>query len=397
MQEESIFISTRYTKIKAKIQKHERKWRQSLSFDSSLLRKLDKKMNPDIVILPAEKKYVIKNSKNARVYISGENEIKKKHRKRDYSPPEKQKEIGDSFIAKQMLKDEQEILSVEVEGNVKIALISDSTPENGSNSVKEDSGETAVVSKILIDVKDGSKVEVADIRLKNKGWLVFSPQFHIGKNSELNYMFIDASDQSFSTYEEKEFLLEEKAKLIGGNIWHGEGIGVFHINSELSGEGAEVRDNHICVGRNKKHLEVDYFLDHLERKTKGYLITRGVLFDSAWIVFLEDAKIRERAFDSDSYVEGKAILFSDKVKSYLIPSMEIDTSEVQAKHSASMGRIGEKELFYVMSRGLSEEEAKNLIVEGFLGEVVDLFPKVSWLEWEDIIPKLLHPSQATLL
>ncbi len=394
MPEEENFISTRYTKIKAKIKKHETKWEQgTLTSDTSLLRKLEERMKPDVVILPVGKKFIIKNEKDVKAHIIRDEEIKRKYKEIRYPPPEKQKEIGSSFIAKELIKGEQEILFVEVKGNVKIALISDNTQKNGGDNNEG----KVVVSKILIDVKEDSKVEVADIRLKNKGWLVSSLRFRIGRNSKLNYMFIDMSEQSFSTYEEKEFLLEGKAKLIGGNIWHGEGVGVFRINSELSGEGAEVRDNHICVGRDKKHLEVDYFLDHLERKTKGYLITRGVLFDSAWVVFLEDAKIRERAFESDSYVEGKAILFSDKVKSYLIPSMEIDTNEVQAKHSASMGKIGEKELFYVMSRGISEEDAKKLIVEGFLGEVVNLFPEVSWLELEDIIPKLLLPSQATLL
>ena len=396
MPEEANFISTRYTKIKAKIKKHETKWEQSsFTSEASLIRKLEERMKPDVVILPVGKKFIIKNEKNVKAYIIGDEEINRKYKQIRYPPPEKQKEIGSSFIAKELIKSERETLFVEVKGNVKIALISDHPQKNGGYTEAE--GEKTVVSKILIDMKENSKVEVADIRLKNKGWLVSSLRFWIGRNSELNYMFIDMSEQSFSTYEEKEFLLDGKAKLTGGNIWHGEGVGVFHINSELSGEGAEVRDNHICVGRDKKHLEVDYFLDHLERKTKGYLITRGVLFDSAWVVFLEDAKIRERAFESASYVEGKAILFSDKVKSYLIPSMEIDTNEVQAKHSASMGKIGEKELFYVMSRGISEEDAKKLIVEGFLGEVVNLFPKVSWLEVEDIIPKLLHPSQATLL
>ena len=77
-------------------------------------------------------------------------------------------------------------------------------------------------------------------------------------------------------------------------------------------------------------------------------------------------RIGKEAKNSNAYLAGHAILLSEDAKSDAIPGLEILTNDVKATHSASVSQIDDEQIFYIMSRGLSESEAKKFIVLGFL-------------------------------
>jgi Fe-S cluster assembly scaffold protein SufB len=88
--------------------------------------------------------------------------------------------------------------------------------------------------------------------------------------------------------------------------------------------------------------------------------------DTSQSLFKGMIKINKNAKSTESYLAGHAILLDKGAKSDAIPGLEIESNEVKATHSASVSQIDEKQIFYLMSRGLSEESAKREIVGGFL-------------------------------
>jgi Fe-S cluster assembly scaffold protein SufB len=129
-------------------------------------------------------------------------------------------------------------------------------------------------------------------------------------------------------------------------------------------------------------------MEHKGEKTKGEVMVRILAKDKSQVIFLQNAKIDSQAKWSDSFIEGKAINFSDDARVFLTPSMYIDTNIVSAKHSASVAKVGKNEIFYLTSRGIEPDLAEKIIIEGFFYEVATKMQNIA--DIENLIPKLLY-------
>jgi Fe-S cluster assembly scaffold protein SufB len=103
--------------------------------------------------------------------------------------------------------------------------------------------------------------------------------------------------------------------------------------------------------------------------------------------------IRPEANHSDARLEGRSILLSKDAKSTLIPSLEIAARDVKASHAAATGPIDPEQVFYLTSRGLSADEARALILHGFLQDVLGKLPndpatEALTMKWETFLTKL---------
>ena len=100
-------------------------------------------------------------------------------------------------------------------------------------------------------------------------------------------------------------------------------------------------------------------------------MVKGVLNDSSESVFRGLIKILEKAQNTNSYLSNHSLILSDNAVSNTIPALEIDANEVKASHGATLGRPDDLEIFYLMSRGLSKDKAKKMIVEGYFSPILD--------------------------
>ena len=121
---------------------------------------------------------------------------------------------------------------------------------------------------------------------------------------------------------------------------------------------------------------------HNSPHTYSNMITKGVLFDESKAVYRGLIKINKNANNSNGYQKEDSLLLGNKTESDSIPKLEIDNNEVRCTHSSSVSQIDEDKMFYVMSRGLNEKEARITIVKGFLQEVID---KVNFGELDKLI------------
>ncbi|GBD03132.1 FeS cluster assembly protein SufB [bacterium HR19] len=248
------------------------------------------------------------------------------------------------------------------------------------------------VSSISITVESGISVNLFEIWKTPPQSSSFNiTKIYLKPSSSLKLLFLENTEESSLVVQKKKFFISESSDMYGGNIWRG--LGKTFVSEEvyLDGDESSLRDFHLCLGEGKKKLEVNYKVFHRGKRTKSFVSSKIILKDSSEIAFLEDAEIENSALDSDSYVEGKSLILSEKAKNFLIPSMNIGVNIVKAKHSASCSRVGEKELFYLMSRGLDRETAEKLIIYGFISEILNEFPL------KRFIPKLPDFPQDLLL
>jgi Fe-S cluster assembly protein SufD len=99
------------------------------------------------------------------------------------------------------------------------------------------------------------------------------------------------------------------------------------------------------------------------------VIVKGVLDDSSKVDFEGLTKIDRGAKNSNAWLESRLLLISDKATGRAVPNLEISENEVKAGHAATVGKIDETEIFYLMSRGLPRNQAVKLIVDGFIGDL----------------------------
>ena len=152
---------------------------------------------------------------------------------------------------------------------------------------------------------------------------------------------------------------------LGGRIARNE------IHVRLGGEGAHCRLNGAYLGRGDQLIDNTTVIDHAVANTASKELYKGVLDGKARGVFQGKIVVRPDAQKTDGQQLNRALLLSDKAEIACKPELEILADDVKCSHGASAGEIDESQLFYLRARGIPREEARRLLVEAFLGEVID--------------------------
>jgi len=125
-----------------------------------------------------------------------------------------------------------------------------------------------------------------------------------------------------------------------------------------------------------QHFEHRQLVDHTAPDCRSYVGYRGALQGaSAHTVWVGDVLIRATATGTDTYEINRNLILTDGARADSVPNLEIETGEVTgAGHASATGRFDDEQLFYLMARGITEGEARRLVVRGFFAELVNKIP-----------------------
>ncbi|MCQ2741840.1 MAG: SufD family Fe-S cluster assembly protein [Bacilli bacterium] len=151
------------------------------------------------------------------------------------------------------------------------------------------------------------------------------------------------------------------------------GKGKFVIDVELLEEGAECNWNLSSLARENDDKVVDASVLHVAKHTTAEMNNYGITRDQSRLVFTGVSRINNGAKSSSTRQSAKIIVFDPNSDGRCSPSLCIDENDVQASHAAIVGRLNENHLFYLQSRGISEENAKRLITLGYLKPIEQYF------------------------
>jgi len=160
----------------------------------------------------------------------------------------------------------------------------------------------------------------------------------------------------------------------------------------LTGEGAHGEVLSIAFAGDGQHQDAGAKITHLAPNTTSQIISKSISKDGGRASYRGLLKIAEGAEHVKSNVVCDALLLDDRSRSDTYPTIEIDAQDVEMGHEASVSKIGEDQLFYLMSRGLSEDEANAMIVNGFLEPLVKELPMEYALEMNRLIQIQLEGS-----
>ncbi len=153
---------------------------------------------------------------------------------------------------------------------------------------------------------------------------------------------------------------------------------VVRINSNVryAGPGADATLLGVYFADAGQHLEHRSFVDHNEPHCKSRVTYKGALQgDTARTVWVGDVLIRVAAEGTDTYELNRNLILTDGARADSVPNLEIETGEIEgAGHASATGRFDDLQLFYLQARGISEDEAKRLVVRGFFADIIREIP-----------------------
>ena len=143
------------------------------------------------------------------------------------------------------------------------------------------------------------------------------------------------------------------------------------VETRLLGDGSESKIVGAFFGHEDQHFDLASRVWHEAENTTADLVTRGVLQDSARSVYEGVQNVGREAWNTSSYQRENTLMLSDESEADAAPKLIINNHDTEASHSATVGQVDEQDLFYMISRGVDEERAKNMLVEGFFVPVLE--------------------------
>ena len=224
-------------------------------------------------------------------------------------------------------------------------ILIEALPHSRATIVLEHSGSAQYAQNVEIIVRDGARLSVVSLqRWDDDAVHAAAHQATVGADATLKHFVIS----------------------FGG--------GVVRVNPslELTGAGSEGYMYGLSYADAGQHLESQVYLHHKGPHTKGDVLYKGALQgESAHSVWIGDVLIGPDATGTDSYEANRNLVLTEGARADSIPNLEIETGDILgAGHASATGRFDDEQLFYLQARGISEEEARRLVVLGFLSDVV---------------------------
>jgi len=158
------------------------------------------------------------------------------------------------------------------------------------------------------------------------------------------------------------------------------------ISCNLKGKYSSAFVNGIFSLNNDQHHEIRTVINHLAENTKSYQLIKSVLGKNSKSVYQGKIFVNSEAQKTDGYQLSKAILLDESSEFNAKPELEIYADDVKCSHGSASGSLDESSIFYLMSRGLSYQQSKELLINGFLLDVVE---KITDSEVKNLIKNMI--------
>lgn len=231
--------------------------------------------------------------------------------------------------------------------------------------------EPAVAQHVVVRAGAFSKATVV-FHFEGSATLADNVEIVVGDGAQLTVVSIDdwADDAVRAGHRHVQVGRDAQFKHIdvtfGGNVVRNDTV------AEYAGPGGSVEMLGLYFADAGQHMEHRLFVDHTAPKTKSHVVYKGALQGvGAHTVWIGNVLIRKVAEGIETYEENRNLVLTDGAQADSVPNLEIETGEIEgAGHASATGRFDDEQLFYLRSRGVSEAEARRLVVHGFFNDLI---------------------------
>lgn len=232
--------------------------------------------------------------------------------------------------------------------------------------------------RTLVVLEEGAEAEIWERYLSaddSDGLFNGVTELIVGPAANLRYVCGQALSASSWVFASQRAEVERDATLEWVALGFGAANGKVRMETKLAGRGANAKVTGAFVGNGRQHLDYDTTQEHAAEDTTSDLAFRGVLDGRATAVWRGMINVDKGAQRTDAFQECRNLLLSKRAHADAIPGLEIEADDVACTHAAAVAQIDPDQLFYLRSRGLDEDIASELVVGGFLAELVERVPE----------------------
>ena len=210
-------------------------------------------------------------------------------------------------------------------------------------------------------------------------------ELYVGKNAKLRYSTIENWSMNMYNLNTKRAIVEEGGTVEWVSGSFGSHVSYLYPMSILKGKGSKMEFTGVTFAGKGQNLDTGAKVVHAAPDTSSYINTKSISKSGGCSTFRSSVVINKNAKHSKASVSCESLMLDDISRSDTIPAMDIRTADADVGHEAKIGRISDDAVFYLMSRGISEENAKAMIVSGFADNVSKELPLEYAMEMNNLI------------
>lgn len=244
--------------------------------------------------------------------------------------------------------------------------------------VLHDDADASLFNHVLIVAEEGSELTYVESYLsaveESKEQINIISEVFANDNANVTYGTIDFLAAGMTGYINRRGVVYRDAILDWALGLMNDSSVINDNTTYLIGDNSTSNLKTVVVGRGNQILNFTTEIVQYGKDSVGHILKHGVMKDSASSIFNGVGHIKHGATRSDAQQESRVLMLSEKARGDANPILLIDEDDVTAGHAASVGRVDPIQLFYLMSRGISQKEAERLVIHGFLDPVVRELP-----------------------
>lgn len=236
----------------------------------------------------------------------------------------------------------------------------------------------AIIFKVTSDIESnytiniGKSVEVKmiiEVENSSTEKTNYNFEVNIDENSNIEYLVVSELESDDATFDHV-FNVSKNSNLdlLGGFVSN---ILKSKLHIKLNGENSSVDVKAIVISSDDNKQDVEVLIEHYAPNSYGEMTNVGVVNKNGQIILNGIEKIHKGMKNVSAFQTLKGITMSDQAKIEVNPVLLIDEHEIKAGHGATIGKLEDEMIFYLMSRGISKKDAEKLIIMGFLQPVID--------------------------
>lgn len=210
-------------------------------------------------------------------------------------------------------------------------------------------------------------------------------ELYVGKNAKLRYSTIENWSKNMYNLNTKRAIVEEGGTIEWVSGSFGSHVSYLYPMSILKGNDSRMEFTGITFAGEGQNLDTGAKVVHTGKRTSSYINTKSISKDGGISTFRSSVQIGKQASGSKASVSCQSLMLDDISRSDTVPAMDIRTRDANVGHEAKIGRISDEAVFYLMSRGISEEDARAMIVSGFADDVSKELPLEYAVEMNNLI------------
>ena len=210
-------------------------------------------------------------------------------------------------------------------------------------------------------------------------------ELYVGKNAKLRYSTIENWSKNMYNLNTKRAIVEEGGTIEWVSGSFGSHVSYLYPMSILKGDDSRMEFTGITFAGEGQNLDTGAKVVHTGKRTSSYVNTKSISKDGGISTFRSSVQIGKQASGSKASVSCQSLMLDDISRSDTVPAMDIRTRDANVGHEAKIGRISDEAVFYLMSRGISEEDARAMIVSGFADDVSKELPLEYAVEMNNLI------------